>query len=397
MAPEFSESSIFQRRDALLFDFTPVQLPHRETELNELMMRFKPVVTGEGVSRLHLTGDVGTGKTVLSKRFGEQAIREGNRAGRKVRFIHINMAYMPKPYHVVGRIANEVLSDDKARSGLSAEEMLLTIARTLRGEGGHLIVCLDEVDAYVGEGRDRRIFYMLSRFHELTPDTKPPPRISLIYICRSLEWLKRLDTPTLDTLGRVSRLELRKYAPDELKDILWYRTQEAFKPTAISEGVVEFIRDIAEANGGVRYGLELLLESGAAAEVDLVKSVKPEHVRRAHFNIPKWMGGGVLGEELSLHGNLLLAAVAMCVSRAGEAYAAWDDVYDSYRCVCEEYGVEPDSYSQARSELMDLGQHGYVLARLKGKRVLLSTELPSDVILKITKEALKAWRQSDAR
>jgi len=163
----------------------------------------------------------------------------------------------------------------------------------------YLVVALDEVDAYIAEGRSQRILYMLPRAYELEP--KAAGRISLIYASRSLDWLKKLDEATLDTIGRTSAIHLNAYGFEQVRDIVAYRAELAFKPGALDEELVDFVAQISMPYGGVRYALELLLEAGMLADYEGLKNVKARHVRTAHASIPKGANGALCPEELSLH------------------------------------------------------------------------------------------------
>jgi len=234
---------------------------------------------------------------------------------------------------------------------------------------------------------DPKIFYMFSRVHELYRD--PEPRVSLIYISRSLDWLKKLDVATLDTIGRVSAVELQQYGLQELRDILAYRVEEAFKLDAVPESIIDFIADIAVSYGGVRYGLELLLEAGGQAEVDYAKSVNANHVRRAHINIPKGINGAYYPSELSLHKQLLLKGIVNTLEGKTDPYTSIEDVYEEYQTVCENRKEEPENEPIIRSYIRDLNQDGYILLKEKDRKTIVSTEFPIDRMAKALDEILQ--------
>ena len=105
----------------------------------------------------------------------------------------------------------------------------------------------------------------------------------MIYISRSLDWLKRLDETTLDTIGRTSAITLEKYGLREVRDIVAYRADLAFRPGAVDDDVLDLTAQISMAYGGVRYALELLLGLGgydALAEGEPA----PRQARRPGFN-----------------------------------------------------------------------------------------------------------------
>lgn len=385
-----SQLNVFKSRRALLLDYIPPSLPHRERQLKELERYFSPVLHEEGgmSARVHVHGPMGTGKTALCKRFGEDIVAQAKKLKKNLKYVHINLGYTPKPYQVMTELLDEISFTETPHSGLSPEEMLIIVLKTLSQKDYFAIIALDEVDTYISEGRDQKIFYMFSRVHELYKD--PKPRVSLIYISRSPDWLKKLDRATLDTIGRVSAVQLDQYGLQELRDIIAYRAEEAFKPGAISESIVNFIADIAVSYGGVRYGLDLLLEAGGQTEIDYAKSVRAEHVRRAHINIPKGLNGAYYPSELSLHKQLLLKGIVNTLEGKVDPYTSIEDVYDGYVAVCENRGEEPEDESVTRSYIKDLNQDGYILLKDEGGETFVSTEFPIDRMAKTLDEILNA-------
>lgn len=384
---------VFKSRRALLLDYIPPNLPHRGRQLQELERYFNPVLHEEGGMsvKVHVHGLIGTGKTALSKRFGENIEAEAKKLKKKLRYVHINLAYTPKPYQVMTSLLDEVSFVAASRTGLSPEEMLTTVARTIKSEDYSLIIALDEVDTYINERRDPKILYLFSRFHELYRDSTP--RVSLIYISRSLGWLKKLDKATLDTIGRTSAIHLPQYGLQEIRDILTYRAEEAFQLGAVPEPIIDFIADIAISYGSVRYGLELLLEAGGQAEVDYSGTVKAEHVRRGHANIPRGVNGAYYPSELSLHKQLLLKAVVEVLGVA-DPYVGAGYAYEQYRSICGEYGEEPEEEAEIQTYLRGLKGEGYILLRVEGGKAFVTTEFPLDRMSKALEASLEHTRRT---
>ena len=84
--------SVFKDEAKLDINFVPSRLPHRETE-HRLLMEFFDFLLRfpERMSqRVIITGDVGTGKTALSQRFGAEITLEANKASVKLRYVHVN-------------------------------------------------------------------------------------------------------------------------------------------------------------------------------------------------------------------------------------------------------------------------------------------------------------------
>jgi cell division control protein 6 len=390
-----SRHGVFKSRRVLLHDYTPSRLPHRERELKELKSYFDPVL-GEDVNvKVHVHGSIGTGKTVLCRRLGSYLEVEAAKKRKKLKYVHVNLAYTPKPYHVMTKLLDQVSFVESSRSGLSPEEMLAIVARNLSQLDYKLVLTLDEVDTYISERRDPSILYMLPRVHELYPDAAC--RISIIYVSRSLDWMRKLDNATLDTLGRVSAVHLSEYGLAEVRDIVGYRAAEAFQHGAVSEDVTDFIARTSVDYGGVRYALELLLEAGGQAELAHATVVKAEHVRRAHALIPKGVNGAYYPGELSLHKQLLLRGIINALQARTEPYLSLDDTFSAYQIACEEYEREAEDKQSIQTHLEDLKIHGYVLLVKGDDGILVGMEFPLERLAKALKESLKQALQSSEK
>ena len=381
--------TVFSKREALLHHYVPEFLPHREKELAELEKWFRPLLSEDVNVKVHVYGPMGTGKTVLCNRLGVYLVSEAEKRNIKLKFVNINLAYTPKPYHFMSLLMEKVVGSPGL--GVSPEEMLMNIVEKICKEDLKLVIVLDEVDTYIMERRNPKILYMLPRVHELDP--RAAGRISLIYVSRRLNWLSRLDEATLDTLGRTAAVKLDKYGIREIEDILSYRVEEAFKPGVVPPEIVEFTAQISYSCGGIRYALELLLGAGTIADSEGSSDVKAEYVRRVHAGIPKGTNGAIYLDELSLHKQLLLKAVMGSLRSGRSAYVTFEEAYHLYEVECELIEEEAENMDTIRSFVEDLRSSGYILVKRREEDILLGMEYPFDrlyeVLVKTMEEARK--------
>ena len=82
---------ILVNREPISFDWTPGNLVGRDKELSVLAAMFSHIGDQNSSCRAVITGPVGSGKTVLSKRFGEDLLKhlEGK---RKISYAHVNLS-----------------------------------------------------------------------------------------------------------------------------------------------------------------------------------------------------------------------------------------------------------------------------------------------------------------
>lgn len=372
---------VFSDRGTLLHDYVPASLPHREREIEALRRYLNPLKYSDAGVKVHVVGPVGSGKTVLCRRVCGSLARESE--GR-LRFAYVNLAFTHRPYHIMASVHRQFLGEEAA--GLSPEEMLANILEFLVKRDLRLIVALDEVDAYIAEGRSTKIFYMLARASELEP--KAAGKISLVYISRGFNWLRRLDEPTLDTLGRTSAIVLEKYGQPQVRDIIAYRAELAFTPGAVDEEIIDLTAQVSMPYGGVRYALELLYEAGSLAEYEGLNHVQADHVRRAHAAIPKGVNGALYLEDLTLHRMILLKAIFEGLEATKKAYIPLSEAIQLYRVECEQLNAEPEEDEKIKAYVRELATEGYIL-RHEDK---VAAEYPYQKILKTLRTILKSGR-----
>ena len=110
-------------RGPLSFDWTPPLLVGRERELESLASMFMGIGNENVSGRAVVVGHVGTGKTVLTRRFGEDVVREMDGI-RKIVLSHVNCRNHPSTSQVLQQIALSLDSRHPER-GFSSGEIIL--------------------------------------------------------------------------------------------------------------------------------------------------------------------------------------------------------------------------------------------------------------------------------
>jgi len=115
---------VFRDEERLSPEYVPERLLFRDGELKQLLHYFSSVIYGERSfnTRVVISGAVGTGKTSLSKLFGQIAEREGRGSGFNVRYVHVNCRIHRSVYAVL-RKAAENLGTDLPSRGYSEDGM----------------------------------------------------------------------------------------------------------------------------------------------------------------------------------------------------------------------------------------------------------------------------------
>jgi cell division control protein 6 len=336
--------SVFRDEAKLDINYVPAHLPHREKEHRLLMEFFSFILRfpERMAQRVIVTGDVGTGKTALCQRFGEDITVEARKRGVNLLYVHVNCREYKGKFSLILQHVVNVLHPTFPKRGFSAEELLSTVLQSLDEENAYMILALDEFDSLIEtEGSDA--VYSLTRQQEMRQNM--PQRLSLLCVLRDLTLAERLDASARSTLQR-SVISLEEYSKQQLADILSARVSMAFEPSAVPEDVVELAADLGYGEGGnARFAIELLWRAGKYADAEDADVVTPEFVRKAVSSIIPTLQKSELA-SLGLHEKLLLLAVAEVFRNSQKAYAAFAEVETAYAVACEEYDEQPVSHTQ---------------------------------------------------
>ena len=336
--------SVFNDETKLDINYVPHRLPHRSNEMRLLMKFFNVLLQTpkKMAQRVIITGDVGTGKTVLSQRLGADITHEANRRGIKFRYVHVNCReYRGSLFLIVHHIVS-IFHPNFPRRGYSTEELLRILLQVLDEQKTCVILTLDEFESLV-EREGSEAVYKLTRLQEIR--LNKPQRISLICILRNLEVVEELDASARSTL-QSNIINLKIYSKQQLLDILDDRVLLAFKPLAMLEDTVNLAAQLAfSENGNARFGIELLWRAGKYADVEDLSVVTPECIRKAVSNIYAVMRKSDLA-SLRLHEKLFLLSIARFFRESEEAYTSLTTIEQAYAIVCEEFDIQPHSHTQ---------------------------------------------------
>jgi len=349
---------VFKDETKLDINYVPHRLPHRDSELRLLMEFFNSMqqFPGKMSQRVLVTGEVGTGKTVLSQRFGADMTREAGNHGTHLRYIHINCREYHGSFFLILQHAVSVFHPNFPKRGYSAEELLRILAQILEEENAYAILTLDEFDSLIlREGSEA--VYQLTRLQEVRQNK--PQRLSLIFILRDISLIDKLDASTRSTL-QSNIINLAKYSKQQLTDILNERVSIAFKPLAVPEETMNAIAELAfSENGNARFGIELLWRAGKYANAENLDTVNPECARKAVSSIIPATKRSDLA-YLSLHEKLLLVGVARLFKESHKAQVSLAEAEQAYMVACEEFNTKPHSHTQLWKYLQNLSSIGIV-------------------------------------
>lgn len=327
---------ILKDKKKLDISYVPEKIPCRKREKNRLLLMLES-------GRAILSGDVGTGKTLLARHTG------GN--------VYVN-CYTNKSEHKVLEGILRQVRPTFSTAGLSAQRLWQEI------KGNHLII-LDEIDGIFPDDL-RHFAYTLSRQPEMRE------RIRYVAVTRSSFVLEQLinDPATWSTFAEKAIVHLKSYTREELMEILNYRASESLKIGSY-EQALPLIADIAlHSAGHMRSGIDILRNAALIADTKNHEKILPEDVREANQE-------GWVDTLASFNREQMVFLLSTAISCKTKAYVKWEELFEQYVLKCEEYEMECRERT-ARKNLEMLTARGVIYESERGYTIL---DFPAELLI----------------
>ena len=341
-------------REPLSYDWTPPELVCRKDELGELASMFLGVENHNVSCRAVITGNVGSGKTVLSRRFCMD-IAEKLEGRRKVSIAHVNCRSHPSTSQVLQQIASSLDSGHPER-GFSSGELIQSIRRNIRSRESHLLLILDEVDVLVRRDNSDLIYKLL----RVDEDKEGEGTLSLIMVSQEDSLFTLFEAAVKSRIGESNILRMRPYVSSELVEIARQRYEAACRPNSVSDEVLNKIGIFAEDSGGdARMAIELLDRAIGEAEKEGRGKVTEDDVLPSKSHSASVEPNQV--DDLKMHQKLVLLGICRRLKRAEEISSG--DASKLYELVCEENNETPKGYTTFWKYLKHLESEGLIASR----------------------------------
>lgn len=320
--------------------YIPGKIPCREREFERLKML---MMSG---GKALISGDTGTGKTLLAKFFDRNSA-------------YVN-CFVNRSEHAVLESILSKLRPNFNPAGLPSRRLWDEIPN-------NSLIVLDEIEGLSVDDLSH-FLYTLSRRGECGR------KLKYIAITKDADILKEMvgDDAVWSTFAGKSIVFLEKYRRDDMIKILNFRVSEALHSGTYDEEIIKLIADISlRSEGHMRTGIELLRNSALIAENDGRDHIEPEDVRKA--NLDTWINDiNILDDEHLL----LLLSIARCCKKKG--YVSLDDIKSSFNVTIENYSIKP--IKNLETLLRELEANGFIVKEKEGYTLIFSSE---DLIRKI--------------
>ncbi len=373
---ELRKSTVFVDRNVLSPHFVPETLPHREAQIQALMQKLAPSLSGKTINNMFLYGKTGTGKTVSTKHVIDKLMAVKKKYGASVECVYTNCRILNTKYQVMLKVA-EYCYPEESFLGFPFSHLFQKVVDYVQSNNLSMILVLDEVDKV--KNLDDLIYTITRANDELAAG-----RISMIGISNNINFKDSLDPRSKSALFE-DELVFPPYNAEELKDILEQRVKLGFKPGAVDESAINLASALAaNESGDARYALRLLFKAGEIADEMGDQKVTDKHVNLARKGVENEIVYNVI-KTLPEHQKILLYAIAQ-LSKEGGHYARLDgtvaenvlftgEVYDRYNRICRVLGREPRTARWCKEYMNELEMLGLITTTLSGKGVRGNTTL----------------------
>lgn len=324
-----TKKSIFKDKKVLSHAFIPDEILHRDKEIIHISSIVAPALKNYQPSNIFIYGSVGTGKTIcvkmVLKRLNESA--EKNKVNVKTIYINCKMKKVADTeYRLMAQLLNEI-GVKVPDTGLPTDVLYRNFFTEIDKSEQTVIIVLDEIDALVRKIGDE-FLYNLTRINSELKKAK----ISFIGITNNLSFSNNLDARVKSSLGE-EEIIFHPYNATQLKDIMSYRAEMAFRPGAVKIDVINKCAALAaQEHGDARRALDLLRVAGEIAERYGFNEVLEEHIDMAEKKIDHDRINETIKMLPGQTKAVLYAIMSMTNENGGKVLTG--DVFNYYKDLC---------------------------------------------------------------
>ena len=380
--------SLDKNKKILQTAHVPDYLPHRETQINEIVSIIAPSLKNTKPSNILIIGKTGTGKTVVMEYIGKE-LKKADPDENNCSFVFINCEIVDSPYAILSTIANSVISDPSKKvpyTGWSIDKILSELISYMEEKKKIFIVTLDEIDRSFQKNGDD-IFYYLTSINDKLKNSA----VSVIGITNNTKFTEFLSPRIKSRLCEV-KIVFPPYSVEQLMDILNERAKEAFNEGILEDGVIPFCAAITAQNGGdARKALNLLRMAADVAERNGDDKITEAHIRYAKNEAEKDAVVEVV-RSLNSQSKLVLMAVIWNTEK-GQNVMITGEVYATYKNICEITGNSAVTQRRVADMISELDMLGLINAIVKsfgraGRTKEIELSVPKEVVLLLQSDDL---------
>ncbi len=362
-----NRETIFLNADALSPHYIPDTLPHREKQIEQIMLIISSALKGIRPQNIFLYGKTGTGKTSTVR----YVMQEFQKVSSTCRMIYTNCRIHNSLYKVMHKTMKE-LDPELEKLGFGLSFFYERLIERLSSES--LIVVLDEIDMV--KDLDQLIYTFIRANDEVKKGF-----VSIIGISNNLSFKDKLDTRSKSSLSEIE-IVFPPYNASQLQDILWQRIKIALKPNSVDTGAVNLAAAItAQESGDARHALKLMLRAAMIADSRNEKVVHESDIEEVRRVVEDETINEVI-KSLPEHQKIVLLAIALLTIQEKKqlrlsipnedpdsALLLSGEVYERYVLLCKEMKKRFRSARWYREYINELEMLGLITVTETGKGI----------------------------
>lgn len=337
---------VLLQESSLDLKYIPDKLLCRDDVITNLIFNFRRILEESEQPSINclILGKSGVGKTAVARFFGRNFRKIADEKGKEIIVDYYNCIN----FRSKSKIIRELLAKYTHGSGrgFGDAEALKQILKMLRREKRYMLLVIDEVHLLSPDD----IFSFLAISESFGHQNA---KLSIILITLKKEWISVETTDILSKLN--STFTLEPYNFDEIKSILKYRIELAFKKNVINEETLTFLSEIVHYNGSLSNGIRLLRQCGLMANKEGLGHINMDIINTmSHEMYPTFRIQIV--EQLKDQELLTLFGIVRSLINRGESYTLVDDAFEEYNVISETYSVEPHTKKTFRKYIQTLSK-----------------------------------------
>ena len=277
---------IFRRREVLQPEYVPIELPHREVQIQRIAEIISTSLRNTAPSNLFLIGKTGTGKTATVRYVLEKLEESFSKMGMEPpHWIYLNCQQVNTEYRLMANISEWLDSEDPIPiAGWPIDAVFNKMVEKIEQCCKHTIcfIILDEIDILTKKTTNKSSgLYNLIRINERLHNSK----VSIIGISNVLHFKETLDPRVVSSL-RDEMILFPSYNANELFTILMNRVKEGFLDNVIHEDVVAYCAGIAaKEHGDARKAIDVLRKAGELSEREHKMQITKMQIEQAQKDL----------------------------------------------------------------------------------------------------------------
>ena len=339
--------SVFKDQSTLNQAWVPKKnqkLLARDSEIRKLTAIHRPIIDTEGEFSVNtlILGTGGIGKTLTARYFGRKFREAVLKRGIKLTIEYYDCLQHRTKSSILRNISEKL--HYSAGHGYSDNEIMEQILKELRKREESLLIILDEIHNLSSDD-------ILALFNASIGFGEKNTRFCIIAVTRPADWYKvdneKISSRVQDTI------RMQHYTREEAFEILRYRRNLAFREGILEDDILELITDIVTENKNMRIGIDIMRACGIRADELGESSITSEMILESRNEINPTFRADVI-DNLKLHEQIALWAIAKSLLNSGEPFTKVEDTYETYNILCEELNIKPHVQMSFRKYVRNL-------------------------------------------